>query len=178
MAALGGHRGRPGGRLLIVRPGTDVFSPWSLAVLLSVAVITLRDIVTRRLSPAVPSLKVALMTAVGVTLLGGALSLGEPFRPVGAGQAGAIGLAAAFILGGYLFSIMAMRVGEVAFVTPFRYTAILWGLLLGVAVFGESPDALTVLGAVLVAVTGLYTLLREGRARDAAARPMAPGPRR
>ena len=161
------------GVLLIVRPGTEGFSLWSLSALLAVAIITVRDLVTRRLSPGVPSLKVAIFTAVGVTALGGLLSLREPWAPLTAGQGGVVALAAAFVLGGYLFSIMAMRVGEVAAVTPFRYSAMLWGLLLGAVVFGERPSGWTLLGAALVTGTGLYTLWREGRPAPAP-RPVAP----
>ena len=160
------------GVLMIVRPGTAGFSAWSLAALSTVFITTARDLVTRRLSPQVPSLKVAILPAAAVTVLSGALSLRTPWAAVNTGQGAAIGLAAVFIVGAYLFSILAMRVGEVAVVTPFRYTAMLWGLLLGAVVFGERPSALTLLGAALVTATGLYTLWRE--ARVPAPRPVAP----
>ena len=57
-----------------------------------------------------------------------------------------------------------MRLGEIGFVAPFRYTSLLvvdrrWGSL----VFGTFPDALTLLGAGVVVATGLFTLLREAR---------------
>ncbi|WP_371157252.1 DMT family transporter [Jannaschia sp. 2305UL9-9] len=152
------------GVLLIVRPGTEGFNSWSLLAVLSVLIITARDLITRRLSPEVPSLKVALITAVGVTLLGLALSLRETWQMPTGGQGGVVLLASVFILGGYLFSVMAMRVGEVAVVTPFRYTAMIWGLLLGYLVFGDWPTPLTLIGAALIAGTGIYTLWRETRA--------------
>lgn len=151
------------GVLLIVRPGGADFNAWSLVALSAVFMITARDLITRRLSPDVPSLKVAIFTAAGVTLLGLVLSLWVPWAPIAVGQVGLILGAAAFVFGGYLFSILAMRVGEVAAVTPFRYTALLWGLLLGWAVFGDWPKPLTLLGAALVVGTGIYTLWREGR---------------
>ena len=161
------------GVLLIVRPGTSAFSPWSLSALLAVLVITARDIATRRLSPAVPSLKVAVFTAAGVTALGGALSLREPFAAVSVAEAGVLVLAALAILCAYLLSILAMRAGEVAVVTPFRYSAMVWGLLLGAVVFGERPDGITLVGAALVVGTGLYTLWRETHPAPAP-RPVAP----
>ncbi|MEM8851225.1 MAG: DMT family transporter [Pseudomonadota bacterium] len=152
------------GVLLIIRPGPAGFDHWSLLVLLAVAFITARDLLTRRLSPQVPSLKVAILTATGITALGIALSLGDPWQPIAYHQGALIAGASLFILGGYVFSIMAMRHGEVAVVTPFRYTAILWGLLLGLLVFGDWPDAVTLLGAALVVASGLYTFWRETRA--------------
>ena len=161
------------GVLMIVRPGADDFDAWSLMAVLSMVTITARDLLTRRLSAAVPSLVVAVVSAAGVTLLGLGLSLLSPWEAVAPGQGGLILAASAFVLGGYLFSIMAMRVGEVAVVTPFRYTSLIWGLILGLAVFGEWPEPMTLAGAALIAATGLYTILREGR-RAPAPRPLAP----
>nr|WP_238941547.1 DMT family transporter [Jannaschia sp. Os4] len=151
------------GVLLIVRPGTEGWNGWAAVACLTVVIITVRDLVTRRLSAEVPSLKVALFTAIGVTVLGAVLSLREPWQPVAPDQWGVVGLAGVFIIGGYLFSVMAMRVGEVAVVTPFRYTAMLWGLALGWLVFGEWPRPLSLVGAGLVVAAGLYTLWRETR---------------
>ncbi|SDZ62615.1 S-adenosylmethionine uptake transporter [Jannaschia faecimaris] len=161
------------GVLMIVRPGGADFDRWSLVALAAVVMISLRELLTRRLSRDVPSLKVAIFTAVGVTILGLAITVPSGWAPVSAGQGGLIAAASVFILGGYLFSIMAMRVGEVAAVTPFRYTALIWGLLLGWAVFGDWPKPLTLIGAALVVSTGIYTLLREGR-RAPVPRPNAP----
>ena len=63
-----------------------------------------------------------------------------------------------------------MRVGEIAAVSPFRYFAIVVALVLGILVFDEWPDALTLAGAALVVATGLFTLWRERiAARRAAA---------
>ena len=68
------------------------------------------------------------------------------------------------IIGGYLFSVSAMRVGEIGFVAPFRYTSLLVALVLGLLVFGDWPDHITLLGAAIVVATGLFTLWRERRA--------------
>jgi S-adenosylmethionine uptake transporter len=150
------------GVLMIVRPGLDGFDAWALLALLSVALITLRDVVTRRLSAEVPSLKVAILTAAGVTLLALVLSVGEPWQMPDPRRWAAIGAAACFILGGYLFSVMAVRAGEVSFVAPFRYTALIWALLLGWLVFGDWPDGPTLLGAALIAAAGAATVLMGG----------------
>lgn len=151
------------GVLLIVRPGSAGFDAWSLLAISTVLIITGRELVTRRLSPGVPSLKVATFTATGVTVLGLVLSLREPWQMPSLGQGALIALAAVFILAAYLTSILAMRAGEMSAVAPFRYSAMLWGLLLGVTVFGERPDLLTLTGAALILGAGVFTLWREGR---------------
>ncbi|MCU4655177.1 DMT family transporter [Roseibacterium sp. SDUM158016] len=161
------------GVMLIVQPGTEGFNAWSLSALLAVVIITGRDLVTRRFSPGLPSMAVAVITAAAVAVFGGLLSLTEPWVMPGLREAGFIALAAVFIIGGYLFSIMVMRVGEVGFTAPFRYTSLVFALVLGLAFFGEWPNALALSGAAIVVATGIYTILREravaARARRSAA---------
>ena len=56
-----------------------------------------------------------------------------------------------------------MRVGEVATVTPFRYTSLLWAIVFGFFVFSEIPDKLTLIGSLVVVCTGLFAWYRERR---------------
>ncbi len=153
------------GMLLIVRPGTEGFNIFTLYGLISVACVTVRDLVTRRLPPEVPSLAITLISAVAVTLFAMGLSLGELWVPLTPGFAALIWVAAACVVAGYLFGIMAMRLGEVSVVSPFRYTSLLWALVLGLLVFGEWPATLTLIGAAIIVATGVFTLLREAHLR-------------
>lgn len=158
------------GVILIVRPGAEGFSVYSLYALAAVGFVTLRDLTVRRLSPAVPSITVALCAAVAIMTAAGLVVLATGnWAPVTARSGGLLALAALFIIGGYLFSVMTMRRGEIGFIAPFRYTGLLWALLLGLLVFGEWPDALTLAGAGIVVATGIFTLYRERRARRRAA---------
>ena len=150
-----------GGMLLIVRPGPEGFDIWSVYALLAVLGVTVRDLCTRRLSPGVPGMTVSLVTSVFVMAAAGLASLAEPWAPVSAGNAWLITGASCFLIGGYYFSVQAMRSGEVSFVSPFRYTGLIWAMLAGVFLFDEWPDQLTLLGAGIVVATGLFTLYRE-----------------
>lgn len=78
-----------------------------------------------------------------------------------AGQSGA--LAAAVIVGvlAYMALTGAMRTGEISVVAPFRYTRLVFAMALGVMVFGERPDLMTILGSVVVVASGIFTLLRS-----------------
>ena len=69
--------------------------------------------------------------------------------------------ASAFLVFGYYFIIAAMRIGDVGFVAPFRFTILLNAIVLGYFLFNEIPDTLTLVGAALVVTTGIYTLYRE-----------------
>jgi drug/metabolite transporter (DMT)-like permease len=153
------------GVAIMLRPGTEGFDADALWAVAAVGFVTVRDLSTRRLSAGAPSIFVALMTAAAITLTGAVGSLFESWRPVGPGALAALAGAAAFLLVGYLAAVMTMRVGEIGAVAPFRYTILVWALILGWLVFGEIPDATTLLGAGIVVATGLYTLHRERAAR-------------
>ena len=151
------------GVLLIVRPGTDGVDAYAVYALVAVGFVTLRDLVTRRMPREVPSMLVALVTAGAVTAFAGVGALTDDWvRPAAASWA-YLGGAIVFVLAGYLLSILAMRVGELGVVSPFRYTGLVWALVLGFLVFGDWPDGLTKLGAALIVGTGLFTLYREHR---------------
>ena len=147
--------------LLIIRPDVDGFGEGTLYALAAVVAITVRDLLTRRMSTEVPSILVTLMASLAVLLFAGLASTQVSWEPVSVNGLAAVVGAALFIVVGYLCSVMTMRVGDVAFISPFRYTGLLWALLLGWLVFGDWPDALTLLGAVIVVATGLFTLYRE-----------------
>ena len=151
------------GMLLIVRPGPDGFTQHSLYALAAVASVTLRDLVTRRMSPGVSSMTVTVLTSAAILIASALASLSIDWQPVSLREATWIAASAIFIMGGYGFSVMVMRVGDISFIAPFRYSGLLWALLLGWAVFGDWPDALTLLGAAIVAGSGLFTLAREGQ---------------
>ena len=153
------------GVLIIVRPGAEGFTVWSLYALAAVGFVTIRDLSVRRLSAAVPSLTVALVGAASITLAAGLISLATGWVALSGAQMARIALASLFILAGYLASVMTMRQGEIGFIAPFRYTGILWALVLGWLVFGEWPDNLTLIGAAIVVAMGLFTLWRERKIR-------------
>lgn len=158
------------GMLLIVRPGPDGFSEGALYALAAVGFVTCRDLVTRRMPPEVPSMTVTLSATVAVMLFGVITSATVQWQPVSAMQLLVLMAAALLVFGGYLCSIMAMRAGEIAFVAPFRYSGLIWALLLGWLVFGDWPDLLTMVGAAIVVGAGLFTLYRDHqRARRSAA---------
>jgi drug/metabolite transporter (DMT)-like permease len=155
--------------LLIVRPGMDGFSIHSLAALGCIAGCTLRDLAARRIALATPSLFATLVTAIIVTLAGGALALFEEWRPMTGSQMVRIVLASVFLIAGYYFSIAAMRVGEIAFVSPFRYFVLIFSVIGAMIVYSEFPDAITYVGGAIIVATGIYSLWREQVRRNAQA---------
>jgi S-adenosylmethionine uptake transporter len=149
------------GVLLIVQPGAEGFTRYSIYALISVLTVAVRDLATRRMSRETPSLTVAVIGAVGVTAFSGAASLADVWTAPPPGIWAALLGASLAIVGGYICSVSSMRVGEMAVVTPFRYSGLLWSLAIGLGVFGDFPDPLTLVGAAIVVATGLFTFHRE-----------------
>ena len=149
------------GVLMIVRPGTEGFDVWSLIALGSVAFVVLRDLTTRRLSSAVPSVTVALLAATAVTASGVALSPLSGWVAVQPAAAVLLLAAGGFLIVGYLSVVMAMRVGDIATVAPFRYTALIFAIALGWIIFGHLPGPMTLAGAAIIVASGIYTFYRE-----------------
>lgn len=149
------------GVLLIVQPGTEGFNAYSLLALGAVALVAGRDLATRAFSDDVPLMSVAVLTAAAVCVFGGVMSLTIDWVPVTTRDAGYLVLCAIFIIGGYVLSIFVMRTGDVAVTSPFRYTALIFALILGVIVFDELPNVLALIGAGIVVATGVFTLIRE-----------------
>jgi len=150
------------GVMIVVRPGFEGFNVFALLALISVAFCAVRDLATRRLPPEVPTLLVSTVTAAAITLCG-AVSL-VPFggwTPMEPEYVGLLGLTAVLVLIGYQFIIKAMRTGDISFIAPFRYTALLWAIMLGYLIFGDVPDTAMIVGAVIIVGSGLYTLYRE-----------------
>jgi len=150
------------GVLLVVRPGTDDFSAWYVLGFAAVGLIVIRELATKRVPASVPSLVLALTTAVGITAMGGVLSLIRGWDPLTTRAVVLLVAAAVFLTIGYVGSVVTIRTGEVSFTAPFRYTVLLFAMLLQLIVFRDVPDALTVAGSAVVALAGLFAFTREG----------------
>jgi len=158
------------GMLLIVRPGPDGFNTYAIYALVAVVFVTLRDLSTRRMSPQVPSMLVTLISAVAVLVFSALASTGSHWVPLDGRLVLLLLGSSLFIVGGYVLSVAVMRVGEVSFVAPFRYTGLLWALILGWLVFGDWPDMVTLVGAAIVVMSGLFALYRERAKSEAGSR--------
>ena len=159
------------GVLIIVRPGVAGFNQFALLALVSVLFCSLRDLATKRIPSHIPSLFITLLTTITVTTAGAVIlfPLGG-WTPPSARSVGLLALSAVLVLIGYQCVIMALRSGDISAIAPFRYTALLWALLLGYLVFGDVPDSMMVLGASIIVLSGLYAFYRERiRHREVAA---------
>jgi drug/metabolite transporter (DMT)-like permease len=157
------------GVLLIVKPGTAAFEFSSVLAIIAVITLAVRDLVTRRLPPEVGSglLSAGAFGSMGIAGLVLLLIGGQQAVAPTAGQGALMAATLCFGLLGYITMVIATRIAEISVIAPFRYSRLLFAMLLAVTIFGERPDALTLLGAALIAGAGIYAMWREARLRRA-----------
>ena len=151
------------GVLIIIRPGMDSFDPNVSFVLIAVLFVTIRDLITRKLPSNVPSTIVSFQAFLSLIFAGGLLTTLDAQKFVSL-----VDYQVYYIIGGVIFGVIgyycivaATRIGEAGVVTPFRYSRLLFAIIIGYFVFNERPDILTLFGASIVIMTGIYTVWRE-----------------
>ena len=155
------------GVLIILRPVVAGFSALSLLALIAMAGFAGRDLATRAAPPALSNAQLGVAGFAMLTLSGLIIVVvtADPVRP-GLVLPDPTGLAllagaSAFGIAAYAALTQAMRSGQVAVVTPFRYTRLLFALAIGITVFGERPDAATLAGSALIVACGVVLLSRR-----------------
>ncbi len=156
------------GVLLIVQPGSGTFEPALLWAVVSVFGFAARDLLTKLAPATIPSssmssytmLAAMPFTAVWCLMAEGQLLPEDPnwFYVLGMVGFGSIG---------YLSLIASMRIAPMSIVAPFRYTRLIFLLFIGVFIFGETPSVLMLIGAILVLLSGGYTMLRDKKLKQA-----------
>jgi len=157
------------GVLLIIRPGMSGFDVYSLFALQAVIGLTMRDLATRRIPEDVSSTQLsfwAFLVLMPASVVLALATRSAPVMPMGSDWILIVAIVALGVCAYYAI-VAAMRVGDISFVTPFRYSRILFAIVIGMVVFAERPDALMLMGAALIVGSGLFTLWRERKHRAA-----------
>lgn len=152
------------GVMLIIRPGLAGFDVLSILTVIGLIGFAGRDLATRAAPPALSNMQLGVVGFAMLTLAGGViLVVNGDYRMPSATALGLVLAATAFGVVAYASLTAAMRTGEVSAVTPFRYTRLLFALILGMTIFAERPDTLTLLGSAVVVASGIYVLTQNRR---------------
>ncbi len=148
--------------MLVIQPGCQNLDYAVIWAVVALSAFSIRDLVTRLTPPDIPSSSIATFTMIAAfpfTTAWVFLS-GEKFFPPGIDWAV---VSSMIILGsfGYLLLITSLRLGELSAIMPFRYSRIVFLLILGFLVFGERPTASMLIGATLILISGVYIMWRE-----------------
>ena len=150
------------GVLLILRPGFGSFMPASIFALLGAMFLAGRDLATRAMKVNLPSVTIALYAFLAFGISGFFIM---PFNsamiaPTSTDIMYFIG-ASTFGVIAYYSIVISSRIGEMSVISPFRYTRIVFAMLLAIIILGERPDSFTLIGATVIVASGLYTFIRE-----------------
>ncbi|MDG1877734.1 MAG: DMT family transporter [Acidimicrobiales bacterium] len=149
------------GVVVLVRPGTDAFTPWAFFALAAAVFATIREFATRRIPITTPLVSISFVTAVGLALLTATLSIPAGWEPLPPSawlrMAGSV-----FVLSiGYMLSVYAVQISDLSVSAPFRYVPVLGAVAIGYWAFDETPDLLTWIGAAIIVVAGLVAIELE-----------------
>ena len=148
------------GAVIIIRPGALDFNFFTIHALVAVFCLAARDLLTVRLNKKIPSNIVAFYSALMLTLASFLLSK-EPVNFGDLSNSLFLLYTAIFVSIGYIASVAAMRFGDVTFVSPFRYTALLWAMAMGFIFFQEIPKFTTLLGGLIIILAGTYIFYKS-----------------
>lgn len=150
------------GVLMIVQPTTQGFDSTVLWAVLALIALSLRDLTTRLTPSEIPSLSLAAFTMIALTPVALLWVLVRGESPIAADTKWVI-VAPMMALGslGYILLINSLRMAAVSVVMPFRFSRVVFLLLIGIAVFDERPDPLMLTGALLIVTAGAYALRRD-----------------
>lgn len=153
------------GGLIIMRPGLDGFDSGTLLVLVGVIGLTIRDVFTRKLDRRFSSTATVVLVSVCLFPTGLALhylvSDGRGVLEIDSLSFFYLAVSGTTAMIAYYILVMAMRIGEVSAIAPYRYSRLISAFLVAWLILGEIPDFYTILGSIIVAAAGIAVLLRE-----------------
>ena len=161
------------GVLIIIRPGMEGFTPATLLAVGGMLGLAARDLFTRGLSvtltgPQLATHTFALIVPAGLFL---AYFQGQSLVVPNASQSLILGAAIVIGMIAYLAIVAATRGGNAGIISSFRYSRMIFALIIGYFMFSEIPDAPTLIGAAIIIASGIYTLWRETKLHRASLTP-------
>jgi drug/metabolite transporter (DMT)-like permease len=150
------------GVLLVLRPGAESFSVLSIFAVIGMLGFAGRDLASRAAPISLSSNVLGFYGFLTVIVAGALFMLWDGTELVAPSRSSLTFLALTVMAGVLAYSALmkAMRTGEVATVTPFRYTRLLFGVGLGIFAFGEQLDAMMIAGCTLIVAAGLFIFWR------------------
>lgn len=148
----------------MMRPGAESLRWVALLPLAAALLSAFRDVLTRRVAAFETSLSIQFYTTLAMIVFGGATFV-FGWRALSWSDVGLLAICGVFqFIGQYLF-IDAFRYAGATMLAPFKYSLLVWGLIVGFAVWGDIPDIWAICGTALIAGSGLYVIYKDPASR-------------
>ena len=154
------------GVLVIVRPIGDSINVYALLPLGTAVTSAFQDIVTRRISDTESALSVLLCSTILVMLTASGFAFDGSWRLPTLFDFSLLVLTGLLSGAAHYLLIETFVLAEAAVVAPFRYSALVWGLLIGFIVWGDLPTEPDWFGIFLIVGSGIYIIHRESIRRS------------
>ena len=151
------------GVVVMLRPSPTGLYWIAILPLLASTMGALRDLITRRINLTETSISMLFYTTLAEAVLGASTAPFVAWQPIALNELILLIAAGALFTIAQFLHIEAFRYAEASVVSPFRYTSLVWAVLLGYLIWGDLPDAWTITGATIIVGSGLYILHRETR---------------
>ncbi len=148
------------GVIIILQPTSDAFKIAAIAPMGAAAFGAARDVVTRAISGSENSLSI-LFTSMLMITIAGFLTYPLGWSAVKLSHIW-IFITSSLLVGlAQYLMIEAFRLGEVALISPFKYSSLLWATLISLVIWDDLPSKNVVLGAFILILSGIYLLKNE-----------------
>ena len=148
------------GVIIILQPTSDAFKIAAIAPMGAAAFGAARDVITRAMSGSENSLSI-LFTSMLMITIAGFLTYPLGWSAVKPSHIW-IFITSSLLVGlAQYLMIEAFRLGEVALISPFKYSSLLWATLIGLVIWNDLPSKHVVLGAFILILSGIYLLRNE-----------------
>lgn len=156
------------GVLIIIRPGMSGFDMFASFTLIGVIGMAIRDFGTRILPSYISTLAVSFYGALAIMLTGIVIMIITNGWQIG--ESAGLWYALALVIMASIGTIIvtnAIRLADIAIVSPFRFSRVVFGVGAGIVFLNETVDNMTLLGSVIVVGAGLYSWVREHKLASA-----------
>ena len=152
------------GVLVMMRPGAETLRWVALLPLAAAFIGAFRDVLTRRVAGTETSLAIQFYTTLAMIVFGG-VTIVFGWRALPWGDVALLTLCGVFQFVGQYFFIDAFRYAGATILAPFKYSMLVWALIVGFVIWGDIPDAWAIVGTLLIAGSGLYVIYRDPTSR-------------
>jgi len=145
------------GVLIILRPTSSIFDPKALLPLLAAFVLGLYQVVTKKVSEHDTTETSLFYTSIiGIFIM--SLLASNFWNPVSSSSYILFFIIGIFFSLGVYLQIIALSMARASIIQPFHYTLIFWAIILGYIFYNDIPDLFTIVGAVIITLSGIFVL--------------------
>ena len=145
------------GVLIILRPTSSIFDPKALLPLLAAFVLGLYQVVTKKVSEHDTTETYLFYTSIiGIFIM--SLLASNFWNPVSSSSYILFFIIGIFFSLGVYLQIIALSMARASIIQPFHYTLIFWAIILGYIFYNDIPDLFTIVGAVIITLSGIFVL--------------------